>query len=247
MQRTEWIEAMATAEADVYTNCIYCGARNRLQAGEIDSARCGSCMAPLADTLYTLFEVTPDVTPEQLKRAYRRQILIWHPDKRRGEKTAEADFQRLLRAYQILSNPVTRGRYDESLAPLGKPAIHASAQASTSASWTPRNEQSKTQKQPSSSRSWTSTSASFSSPSFSSPSASDSKPPKARPRPLSLQTTLATLGAGVALFALWIALNSMGRHDVRWMLWSAGVLGVAGCIRFALHVAEDSLRLGGPS
>lgn len=233
MQRTEWIEAMAIAEADVYTNCIYCGARNRLQEGEMDSAHCGQCKAPLTDTLYTLFEVAPDVTPEQLKRAYRRQILIWHPDKRRGEKTADADFQRLLRAYQILSNPVSRGRYDESLAPLGKSRAHASENTSGSSSWTPQHEEK--EQQPVSDRSWAAASV------------PDNKAPKASPRPLSLQTTLATLGAGSALFTLWIVLNSMGRHDVRWMLWSAGVLGVAGGIRFALHVAEDSLRPGGPS
>lgn len=64
-------------------------------------------------TLYDVLGVDRDATPQQLKRAYRRQVLLTHPD------TGEADrsrVRRVLEAHRVLSDPDRRRRYDARLA-----------------------------------------------------------------------------------------------------------------------------------
>ena len=67
---------------------------------------------------YQLLNVTRNVTMRQLKKSYHRLALSMHPDKlgpfgsREEEKEAEAQFIRLAEAYEVLSDPVRRKRYD---------------------------------------------------------------------------------------------------------------------------------------
>jgi molecular chaperone DnaJ len=60
---------------------------------------------------YDVLAVSRDADPEELKKAYRRLAVKIHPD-RNGDADAEARFKELNEAYQILSDPDRRARYD---------------------------------------------------------------------------------------------------------------------------------------
>lgn len=61
---------------------------------------------------YDLLGVSRDADPETLKRAYRRMARQYHPDVNK-DPGAEDKFKEIGRAYGVLSDPQTRGRYDQ--------------------------------------------------------------------------------------------------------------------------------------
>jgi DnaJ-class molecular chaperone len=62
---------------------------------------------------YEILGVARDASPEQIKKAYRKLALQWHPDRHREEKAAaEAQFKRVSEAYEVLSDPDKRKKYD---------------------------------------------------------------------------------------------------------------------------------------
>jgi molecular chaperone DnaJ len=61
---------------------------------------------------YEVLGVARDASQDQIKKAYRQVALKWHPDKNPGNKAAEEAFKEASEAYQILSNPETREKYD---------------------------------------------------------------------------------------------------------------------------------------
>ncbi|RHY29665.1 hypothetical protein DYB32_004975 [Aphanomyces invadans] len=56
--------------------------------------------------------VEPTVTPEELKKAYRRRALQLHPDKRGNSPEAQEEFTTMKHAYDVLSDPRQREIYD---------------------------------------------------------------------------------------------------------------------------------------
>lgn len=61
---------------------------------------------------YEILGVGRSANEQELKQAYRRLALTYHPDKNPGDKEAEEKFKELAEAYQVLSSPDLRARYD---------------------------------------------------------------------------------------------------------------------------------------
>eukprot|EP00757_Euglenozoa_sp_SAG-D1_P011771 gene11771-3484_t len=62
---------------------------------------------------YDALSVAPDAAPDQIKRAYRKMALKYHPDKNQGDSEAEAMFKKVGEAYECLSDEDKRKLYDE--------------------------------------------------------------------------------------------------------------------------------------
>ena len=65
----------------------------------------------MAGDYYQILGVSRDVDKDELKRAYRRLARKYHPDVNK-EAGAEEKFKEINRAYEVLSEPETRSRYD---------------------------------------------------------------------------------------------------------------------------------------
>ena len=61
---------------------------------------------------YATLGVTPETSAEDLKKAYRKLALQYHPDRNPDNPDAEARFKELSEAYAVLSDPEKRARYD---------------------------------------------------------------------------------------------------------------------------------------
>jgi molecular chaperone DnaJ len=62
---------------------------------------------------YQVLGVEKKASPEEIKRAYRRMAIKYHPDKNPGNKEAEAKFKECAEAYEVLSDPQKRKQYDQ--------------------------------------------------------------------------------------------------------------------------------------
>jgi curved DNA-binding protein len=68
----------------------------------------------MAEDYYQILGVNRSATPEEIKKAYRKLALKYHPDKAKGDKRqAEEMFKKISEAYAVLSNPEKRRDYDE--------------------------------------------------------------------------------------------------------------------------------------
>src|ERR1700689_3622900 len=61
---------------------------------------------------YEVLGVARDCSEQELKSAYRKQALKYHPDRNPGDHTAEEKFKSASEAYQVLSDPDKRAAYD---------------------------------------------------------------------------------------------------------------------------------------
>ena len=61
---------------------------------------------------YEVLGVSKTVEDTELKKAYRKVAMQFHPDRNPGDKVAEEKFKEAAEAYEILSDPDKRARYD---------------------------------------------------------------------------------------------------------------------------------------
>ena len=61
---------------------------------------------------YEILGVARTATPDEIKKAYRKKALQYHPDRNPGDAQAEASFKEAAEAYEVLSNAEKRARYD---------------------------------------------------------------------------------------------------------------------------------------
>jgi molecular chaperone DnaJ len=66
----------------------------------------------MAEDHYAVLGVSQRATQDEIKKAYRRRARELHPDANPGDSGAEARFKELARAYEVLSDPERRQRYD---------------------------------------------------------------------------------------------------------------------------------------
>ncbi|UCG47204.1 MAG: molecular chaperone DnaJ [Phycisphaerales bacterium] len=62
---------------------------------------------------YEVLGVGKDASADEVKRAYRRMAMKYHPDKNPDDKEAEAKFKECAEAYEVLSDPDKRRQYDQ--------------------------------------------------------------------------------------------------------------------------------------
>ena len=62
---------------------------------------------------YEILGITKSATPEEIKKAYRKKAIEFHPDKNPGNKEAEESFKTAAEAYEILSDPNKKAKYDQ--------------------------------------------------------------------------------------------------------------------------------------
>jgi len=74
---------------------------------------------------YTLLELLPTATAADIKKSWHEQIQVWHPDRFTHapilHRKAEARTQLINQAYQTLSDPIARTRYDATVQPSSSP------------------------------------------------------------------------------------------------------------------------------
>mmetsp|Transcript_21446 Transcript_21446/g.24295 ORF Transcript_21446/g.24295 Transcript_21446/m.24295 type:complete len:190 (-) Transcript_21446:288-857(-) len=64
-------------------------------------------------SLYDVLDVSDDAAPEEIRSAYKKLALKWHPDKNKEHPEAKERFQEVSEAYAILSDAKKRQNYDQ--------------------------------------------------------------------------------------------------------------------------------------
>ena len=62
---------------------------------------------------YEVLGVDKSASPEEIKKAYKKMAIKYHPDKNPGDKEAEEKFKEVAEAYSILSDADKKARYDQ--------------------------------------------------------------------------------------------------------------------------------------
>ena len=67
----------------------------------------------MKEDYYDVLGVSKGATDSEIKKAYRKLALKYHPDKNPDDKDAEEKFKKAAEAYEVLSNPEKKARYDQ--------------------------------------------------------------------------------------------------------------------------------------
>src|SRR5579863_9550732 len=70
-------------------------------------------MAVKFQDYYQILGVPRSATPDEVKQAFRKLARIHHPDVAKNKAAGEAKFKEINEAYEVLSDPEKRRRYDE--------------------------------------------------------------------------------------------------------------------------------------
>ena len=62
---------------------------------------------------YEILGISKSASPEEIKKAYRKKAIQYHPDKNPGDKEAEENFKLAAEAYEVLSDPNKKARFDQ--------------------------------------------------------------------------------------------------------------------------------------
>ena len=67
----------------------------------------------MKEDFYDILGISKNATQAEIKKAYRKKAVKFHPDKNPGDETAEANFKKAAEAYEILGNEQKRAKYDQ--------------------------------------------------------------------------------------------------------------------------------------
>lgn len=62
---------------------------------------------------YSVLSISRNSSPEEIKKAYRKLAMKYHPDKNPGDKKSEESFKEISEAYEVLSDPKKKEMYDQ--------------------------------------------------------------------------------------------------------------------------------------
>ena len=66
----------------------------------------------MATNYYDILGVAKDAAPADIKKAYRKLAMKYHPDRTQGDKAGEEKFKKISEAYAVLSDPEKKKQYD---------------------------------------------------------------------------------------------------------------------------------------
>lgn len=66
----------------------------------------------MSETFYSILGVAETASKDEIKKAYRKLSLQWHPDRNHGSVEANSKFQKINEAYETLSNDIKKKEYD---------------------------------------------------------------------------------------------------------------------------------------
>ena len=67
----------------------------------------------MKEDYYEILGVSKSASSSEIKKAYRKKAIEYHPDKNPDDKTAESNFKKAAEAYEVLSDPDKKSRYDQ--------------------------------------------------------------------------------------------------------------------------------------
>lgn len=67
----------------------------------------------MKEDYYDLLGISKGASASEIKKAYRKQAIKYHPDKNPGDQEAEGKFKKAAEAYEILSDPQKKAQYDQ--------------------------------------------------------------------------------------------------------------------------------------
>ena len=67
----------------------------------------------MKEDFYEILGISKGATAAEIKKAYRKKAIEYHPDKNPGDATAEEKFKKAAEAYEVLSDPNKKSRYDQ--------------------------------------------------------------------------------------------------------------------------------------
>jgi molecular chaperone DnaJ len=62
---------------------------------------------------YEILGISKSADAAEIKKAYRKSAIKYHPDKNPGDKEAEENFKLAAEAYEVLSDPQKKAKYDQ--------------------------------------------------------------------------------------------------------------------------------------
>jgi DnaJ-class molecular chaperone len=66
----------------------------------------------MSKNFYETLGVNKSASAEEIKKAYRKQAMQYHPDRNKGDTTAEAKFKEINEAYGVLGDEKKKKNYD---------------------------------------------------------------------------------------------------------------------------------------
>ena len=67
----------------------------------------------MKEDYYDILGISKNASSSEIKKAYRKKAIEFHPDKNPNDKIAEANFKKAAEAYEILGNQDKRSQYDQ--------------------------------------------------------------------------------------------------------------------------------------